>query len=183
MGLEACYIILRREIMKKTMVIFLLILCVFVGSGCSSNETTIEVKELKNNAIESSDLFFLSPIDEPPFIDDDGYWMFPINMNNISTDDIYVDLSVNLMIFYQDGNQWYETSNRNVKYSSRDWRLPASSDFSTRLFLVNPYLKRDKVTFRVFVVGHLADENSTEVTAMIEYVIEDSNLIEIKTNK
>jgi hypothetical protein len=164
--------------MKKQMAIILIMLIILLSCGCSSSETSEEVKELEQEAIDSSDYFLLTPIKEPSFVDEDGYWMFGIDMNNLSNYDIYVDMSSDLKIFYKDGADWFETTNRSVNYSN-EWYLPASNDLSTRVFMINPFLKRENVTFRVFVVGYLADENGTKIIGMVEYVIEMNNLIEI----
>lgn len=165
--------------MKKTFLLFIVLL--FILSGCSKKEMNDEVEHLSNMATESKEVFTISLNDETPRMDDDGYWMFAILINNHSNSRVVIDMSSQLHLYYKINDDWFETENYNASYKNV-WRIPPiEGDDYPWLIMLRPAARNDNITFKVIIVGEYENEKFSQVAGMVEFVIRDGQLVKINS--
>ena len=84
-------------------------------------------------------------------------------------------------IFYQDGNEWYETSNQDVTYPSEYVIPPRTTSNDSIYAYVRPNIIREDLVLRIFLIGKIEDSTYDRIVGMIEYIIEDNQLVGINT--
>jgi hypothetical protein len=139
----------------------------------------MKVEELSEKAYDSANIFLLYPSEDAPVIDENGYWIFGFFLNNLSKSQIMIDMGMDLRIYYQDGNRWFETGNHDISYHE-EWVIPGKTEKEYPWYVfIRPTFKKEDMRLRVFISGVVDDDSQTQVTGMIEYIIKDDNLEEI----
>lgn len=165
--------------MSRVKIIILISLAVLVA--CAKSSVNEEVDSLTDNALNNKDLFSLSPSGDVPVVDEDGYWIFGLFINNFTDSKIKIDMSENLKLYYKNGDRWYETGNHEVIYQN-EWQIPPNTIESYPWYLfIRPSLQREDITLRVFVIGTIENGSNEKLVGMVEYIIKDNNLELINT--
>ena len=138
-----------------------------------------EMDQLFSEALSNWTQLILSPSNTPPLKDENGYWLFRIFLNNFTDYDISVGSYMGLRIFYQDGEQWFETTNHDVYYPEKTSIPPNRINGGATIIYVRPNIQRENLVIRIFVFGSVENASTDRIVGMIEYVISDDQFSEV----
>ena len=143
--------------------------------------TITDMEDLYSEAVISASQLTLTPSDITPTKDEDGYWLLITAINNYSEANIIVGQKMGLRIFYQDGNEWYETSNHDVTYPNENAIPPRTTSNDSIYAYVRPNIIREDLVLRIFLIGKIEDSTYDRIVGMIEYLIEDNQIVGVNT--
>ena len=163
---------------KKTLLIFILLVLLV---SCSPTEIDSDVENYFEQSKINQSEFSLSPREEIPSMDNEGYWYFGVWINNNTSSTITIDMKTGMKIYYKVNDNWIQTTNHNLRYE-HIWKIPPNSIETPPWTLVFiPNVKYEDITFRVFLIGQTDDSDQNQVVGAMEYVIKNNNLEEINS--
>ena len=159
----------------------LLLMSLLILTCCTPSQTNDRVNQLQEKAILSKNQFEILQEVQVPRMDEDNYWIFGTFINNYTDSYVIIDMKSGLKIFYKDGGNWFETGNHEIVYQN-EWEIPPHTIESYPSYLfVRPNIRREDVTFRIFLIGTINNIDQDQVVGMMEYVIKDNNLEEVNS--
>lgn len=150
-------------------------------NSLSVAETKPDMEEFYSEALSSASQLALSQSDIAPIKDEEGYWLLTTAINNYTDSNILVGKNMGLRIFYQDGNDWFETTNHAVTYPS-EYVIPPKTTGNDPIFAyVRPNIIRENMVIRIFLIGMVENSTNDQVVGMIEYIIEGNQFVGVNT--
>ena len=167
--------------MKIKKSLFVILISMILFSACSNSNRNEEVEYLSTLAIENKESFRITPMGFVAVMDEDGYWLFQLAINNFSESNIIINMKTHLQTYYKDGENWYKTGN-NVIYENT-WRIPPTLEGEPNIWtlLIEPSIGSDDIIFRIFVDGAFEGERGSHIAGMVEYVIENGEVVIVNT--